>query len=161
MHSTWVGGRGRMANDALNRVFPNSGLLIHFCLDLGHYFYEMYITFGFECLLAVAAASPVPTLISVLSRKRFVRWSRLSTLLSIKVVRFLVAKPPRGIVTFTIEYQWRIQDFPLGGGGGGADPLGGCQPPMRTLFGKNVCENERNWSCCQWVLLLHVNFRIK
>ena len=27
---------------------------------------------------------------------------------------------------------------------GGADPLGGCQPPMHTLFGENVCENERN-----------------
>ena len=38
--------------------------------------------------------------------------------------------------------QWRIQDFPLGGGG--ADPLGGCQPPMRTLFGENICENKRN-----------------
>ena len=36
--------------------------------------------------------------------------------------------------------QWRIQDFPLGG----ADPLGGHQPPMHTLFGKNVCENKRN-----------------
>ena len=23
-------------------------------------------------------------------------------------------------------------------------PVGGRQPPMRTLFGENVCENERN-----------------
>ena len=37
-------------------------------------------------------------------------------------------------------YQWRIQDVPLGGGGGR-------RPPMHTLFGKNVCENERNGSC--------------
>ena len=36
--------------------------------------------------------------------------------------------------------QWRIQDFPLGG----ADPLGGRQPPTRTPSGKNVCENKRN-----------------
>ena len=35
--------------------------------------------------------------------------------------------------------QWRIQDFPLGG----TDPLWG-QPPMHTLFSKNICENERN-----------------
>ena len=35
------------------------------------------------------------------------------------------------------EYQWRIQDF----------RLGGCQPLMCTLFGENVCENERNGSC--------------
>ena len=44
---------------------------------------------------------------------------------------------------------------------GGADPLGGRQPPMRTLFCENVCENERNGSCWgggappwirQWVL---------
>ena len=26
--------------------------------------------------------------------------------------------------------------FPVGGGG--------CQPPTRTLFSENVCENERN-----------------
>ena len=32
--------------------------------------------------------------------------------------------------------------FPIGGGG--ADPLGGCQPLMCTLFSENVCENERN-----------------
>ena len=38
--------------------------------------------------------------------------------------------------------QWRIQDFPLGGGGGGVR-----RPPMRTLFGENGCENERNGSC--------------
>ena len=33
--------------------------------------------------------------------------------------------------------QWRIQDFPEGGRG----------PPTWVLFGKNVCENERIWSC--------------
>ena len=31
--------------------------------------------------------------------------------------------------------------FPIGGG---ADPFGGCQPLTHTLFGKNICENERN-----------------
>ena len=30
---------------------------------------------------------------------------------------------------------------------GGADLLGGHQPLMSTLFGENICENERNWSC--------------
>ena len=30
---------------------------------------------------------------------------------------------------------------------GGADPLGGHQSPMCTLFGENICKNERNWSC--------------
>ena len=30
---------------------------------------------------------------------------------------------------------------------GVADPLGGCQPLMCTLFSKNVCKNERNGSC--------------
>ena len=39
--------------------------------------------------------------------------------------------------------QWRIQDFPLGG----CQPIGGHQPLTCTLFGKNVCENERNGSC--------------
>ena len=34
--------------------------------------------------------------------------------------------------------------FPMGGG---ADPLGGHQPPTHTLFGENVCENKRNGSC--------------
>ena len=34
--------------------------------------------------------------------------------------------------------------FPVGGG---AEPLGGHQPPMWALFGKNVCENERIGSC--------------
>ena len=45
------------------------------------------------------------------------------------------------------SWQWRIQDFPLGGRrpvGGGGGGGGGRQPPMHTLFGKNVCENERN-----------------
>ena len=42
--------------------------------------------------------------------------------------------------------------FPVGGGGGrrpvgGGGGVGGHQPPMCTLFGKNVCENERNGSC--------------
>ena len=37
----------------------------------------------------------------------------------------------------SLPTQWQIQDF----------PLGGCQPPMHTLFGENVCENERNGSC--------------
>ena len=31
--------------------------------------------------------------------------------------------------------NWRIQDFPYGGGGRG--------PPTRVLSGENVCENER------------------
>ena len=44
-----------------------------------------------------------------------------------------------GNVLFLRVEQWRIQDFPLGGGGH--------QPPMRTLFSENVCENERNGSC--------------
>ena len=35
--------------------------------------------------------------------------------------------------------QWWIQDFPWGG----LDPLGGCGPLMRVLYGENVCENER------------------
>ena len=26
-------------------------------------------------------------------------------------------------------------------------PVGGCQPPMWVLFGKNICENERIGSC--------------
>ena len=34
-------------------------------------------------------------------------------------------------------YQWRIQDF----------PLGGRRPPTHTLFSKNICENKRNGSC--------------
>ena len=32
--------------------------------------------------------------------------------------------------------QWRIQDFPLWGGGGR-------RPATQALFGENVCENER------------------
>ena len=28
--------------------------------------------------------------------------------------------------------------------GGAPTHWGGCQPPTRTLFGKNICENERN-----------------
>ena len=52
---------------------------------------------------------------------------------------------------YSIEYlvQWRIQDFPLGGGGG-PDAIGGGghQPPMRALFSRNVCENERIGSRC-------------
>ena len=43
----------------------------------------------------------------------------------------------------SIIYQWQIQDFPLGG----TNPLGGHWPLTHTLFGKNVCENERNGSC--------------
>ena len=35
--------------------------------------------------------------------------------------------------------------FPVGGGA--PTHWGGCQPLMHTLFGKNVCENERNGSC--------------
>ena len=30
---------------------------------------------------------------------------------------------------------------------GGAEPLGGHQPPTWVLFGKNVCENKRIGSC--------------
>ena len=33
------------------------------------------------------------------------------------------------------------------------DPLGGCGPPMRVLFGKNACKNERIGSdrgVCTW-----------
>ena len=30
---------------------------------------------------------------------------------------------------------------------GGHRPIGGHQPPMHTLFGENICENERNGSC--------------
>ena len=33
--------------------------------------------------------------------------------------------------------------FPIGG----RRPVGGRQPPTRTLFDENVCENERNGSC--------------
>ena len=39
--------------------------------------------------------------------------------------------------------QWRIQDFPLGGGGA-PTRWGGRQPLTHTLFSENVCENERN-----------------
>ena len=39
--------------------------------------------------------------------------------------------------------QWRIQDFPLGGGGA-LTRWEGRRPLTLTLFGKNVCENERN-----------------
>ena len=48
----------------------------------------------------------------------------------------------RGRVVSSISGGSRISRW-----GGGADPLGRCQPPMHTLFGKNVCENERNLSC--------------
>ena len=34
--------------------------------------------------------------------------------------------------------------FPVGGAW---THEGGCGPPMRVLFGENVCENERNGSC--------------
>ena len=43
-----------------------------------------------------------------------------------------------------IAYSVADPGFPIGGG---TNPLGGHQPPTHTLFGKNVCENERNWSC--------------
>ena len=46
-------------------------------------------------------------------------------------------------ICILIQRQWRIQDFPLGG----VNPLGGRRPSTRTLFGENVCENERNGSC--------------
>ena len=38
-------------------------------------------------------------------------------------------------------HQWRIQDFPWGGGGGR-------RLPTQVLFGENVCENERIGSRC-------------
>ena len=38
-----------------------------------------------------------------------------------------------------LNSQWWIQDFPLGG----RRVIGGHQPLMWVLFGKNVCENER------------------
>ena len=37
--------------------------------------------------------------------------------------------------------------FPVGGGGGGAEPLGGRQPLIWVLFGENMCKNERIGSC--------------
>ena len=40
--------------------------------------------------------------------------------------------------------QWRIQDTGL--------PIGGCGPPMRVLFGENVCKNERIGSHRGWHL---------
>ena len=48
-----------------------------------------------------------------------------------------------------ILYQWLIQDFPWGGGGG-VHPLGGRGPPMWALFGENICENERIGSHRGW-----------
>ena len=33
--------------------------------------------------------------------------------------------------------------FPVSGGGGGAKPFGGHQPPKRALFGENMCNNEK------------------
>ena len=46
----------------------------------------------------------------------------------------------------TIQVQWRIQDFPLGGGG--RRPVGGGHGPLRrTLLDENICENKRNGSC--------------
>ena len=53
--------------------------------------------------------------------------------------------------------------FSESSGGSRISRWGGRRPPMRTLFGENVCENERNGSCwggghtpvaspwiCQW-----------
>ena len=48
---------------------------------------------------------------------------------------------PKTLSSTNYQYQWRIQDFPLGGA---PTRWGGGQPLTRTLFGKNVCENERN-----------------
>ena len=50
------------------------------------------------------------------------------------------------VIFLYLEQRLSVADpgFPVGGG---ADLLGGCQPPTRTLFGENVCENERNGSC--------------
>ena len=62
-------------------------------------------------------------------------------------------------VTMTNIYyrmQGRIQDFPLGGGGGANPHWRGCQPPTQALFGENICKNERIWSCwggARWKLL--------
>ena len=47
------------------------------------------------------------------------------------------------LIVYFSYIQWRIQDFPLGG----RRPVGGGHRPLtHTLFGKNVCENERNGS---------------
>ena len=43
--------------------------------------------------------------------------------------------------TSSTNRQWRIQDFPIGGA---PTHWGGHQPLTHTLFGENVCENERN-----------------
>ena len=42
--------------------------------------------------------------------------------------------------------QWQIQDFLLGG----VPTIGGCQPLMQALFGKNICKNKiigSHWGC--------------
>ena len=41
-----------------------------------------------------------------------------------------------------LRYQWRIQDFPWGGG----NLIGGCQLPRRLCFKNFVCQNERIWT---------------
>ena len=44
---------------------------------------------------------------------------------------------------YPISFQWQIQDFLLGGGGGAPSHWRGRRPLMQVLFGKKVCENER------------------
>ena len=41
----------------------------------------------------------------------------------------------------SVIYQWRIQDFPLGGGA--PTHWGGRQPSMRTLFGENIGRKQK------------------
>ena len=45
------------------------------------------------------------------------------------------------LYSHSLYYSVADAGFPVGGA---PTRWGGRQPPMRTLFGKNVCENERN-----------------
>ena len=47
------------------------------------------------------------------------------------------------------DWQWRIQDFPLGG----RRANGGRRPLMQVLFDENVCKNEgigSHWGGGEW-----------